>query len=698
MPFSALAAGQRLLVKLELLGVGAYKAGMTQATAATERFAAANRASALASQRATKASFLQNQTTFTLRRTLFYTTLAVGGLTAGIIKMGFEYNNALQQAKVALGPLFRDMPGVLDNTLDRLYEIATLSPFLFKDMTVAFQKMYIAFSGVGITAKDTTDLIAAMTDMLSVAGQTTPANLNRMAVALQHMAYQGRLTGYTVNQLARDGIPIFAILNKELGISSKNLHEIAAMGIPSQKVLDAIVHYARTTPGFAGAAARISNQTLSGAWAQFKDILSRASGSATGGLFTGLQETLAGVNKQLQPLFLARKPITLTNVAEAFNAQLTPASDAIINTFYLLQGVLRGVLYYFGALFWAINAILTPINKLTGLFGQNKLAIKALGIALGIAIGLSITFKAVTFGVTEAIVISRFAVNAYRRAILLLAGTEGILGLIQNWKKWAFALETAKRAGAWNRIPTPGMYKNTGWMARWSRQFLTMMSAATAAVMEFNIASLANPYVLAIVAVVALGTALTVLYFKWKPFHDLVDKTWHLMEKFPFLALLIPVIGQIVFAVVVIKDLYDWFKKLYDLLSKPLSFRIRLPFGIGGGGKKKGGLSFGNIAAAALLAPVSPLGAAAFAGKKLLGLQHGGTIVGGGSALVGEGGPEIVSLPAGASVTPLGPGSAGVARNLGLPEVLNLKTILRVDGKDLAEVVAQHRLDRQARR
>jgi tape measure domain-containing protein len=698
MPFSALAAGQRLLVKLELLGVGAYKAGMTQVTAATERFAAANRASALASQRATKQSFLQHQATFTLRRTLFYTTLAVGGLTAGIIKMGFEYNNALQQAKVALGPLFRDMPGVLSSTLDRLYEIATLSPFLFKDMTQAFQKMYIAFSGVGITAKDTTNLIQSMTDMLAVAGQTTPANLNRMAVALQHMAYQGRLTGYTVNQLARDGIPIFAILNKELGISSKNLHEIAAMGIPSQKVLDAIVHYARTTPGFAGAAARISNQTLSGAWAQFKDILSRASGSATGGLFTGLQETLAGVNKQLQPLFLARKPITLTNVAEAFNSQLTPASDAIINTFYLLQGVLRGVLYYFGSLFWVISKLFYPIDKLTGLFGQNKLAIKALGIALGIAIGLSLTFKAVTFGVTEAIVISRFAVNAYRRAILLLAGTEGILGLIKNWKQWAFALKTVERIPAWQTLSGTRRFgqafKNNSWMARWSRAFLTMMSAATAAVMEFNIASLANPYVLAIVAVVALATALTVLYFKWKPFHDLVDKTWHLMEKYPFLALLIPVIGQIVFAVVVIKDLYNWFKKLYDLLSQPLSFRIRMPFS----GKKKGGLSFGNIAATALLAPVSPLGAAVFGGKKLLGLQHGGTIVGGGSALVGEGGPEIVSIPAGASVTPLGPGSAGVARNLGLPEVINLKTILRVDGKDLAEVISQHRLDRQARR
>ena len=38
------------------------------------------------------------------------------------------------------------------------------------------------------------------------------------------------------------------------------------------------------------------------------------------------------------------------------------------------------------------------------------------------------------------------------------------------------------------------------------------------------------------------------------------------------------------------------------------------------------------------------------------GLQHGGTITRSGAALVGERGPEVVSLPRGAQVAPLGAG------------------------------------------
>jgi hypothetical protein len=64
--------------------------------------------------------------------------------------------------------------------------------------------------------------------------------------------------------------------------------------------------------------------------------------------------------------------------------------------------------------------------------------------------------------------------------------------------------------------------------------------------------------------------------------------------------------------------------------------------------------------------------------------------------MVGEGGPEILTLPAGAQVRPLN----GTTNPMGwqFPPVINLKAILRVDGKDIAQVVAQHRLDREARR
>jgi hypothetical protein len=75
---------------------------------------------------------------------------------------------------------------------------------------------------------------------------------------------------------------------------------------------------------------------------------------------------------------------------------------------------------------------------------------------------------------------------------------------------------------------------------------------------------------------------------------------------------------------------------------------------------------------------------------KKTGLAGGGTVTGAGQFLVGEQGPEVVSLPVGSTVTP------GTAAPLGVG-FLNLTSIIKVDGRQLAEVTSKYRLDAGAR-
>jgi TP901 family phage tail tape measure protein len=77
------------------------------------------------------------------------------------------------------------------------------------------------------------------------------------------------------------------------------------------------------------------------------------------------------------------------------------------------------------------------------------------------------------------------------------------------------------------------------------------------------------------------------------------------------------------------------------------------------------------------------------------GLAAGGTILGGGSVLVGERGPEILNLPRGASVKPLSPG--GIGGENGQPLFVS-KTELYLDRKLLAEEVGKYTAGKLARR
>jgi hypothetical protein len=77
------------------------------------------------------------------------------------------------------------------------------------------------------------------------------------------------------------------------------------------------------------------------------------------------------------------------------------------------------------------------------------------------------------------------------------------------------------------------------------------------------------------------------------------------------------------------------------------------------------------------------------------GLAEGGTIVKGGQVLVGEHGPELLSLPTGASITPLA-APAAVTNALGGQQTLITKVYL--DKRQIAMAVADVTADRKARR
>lgn len=626
---AGLSSAQEILVLLTLKGGPAYVTQMNAAATSTNRLSKSLLVTAANMNMATKRTWLHNQALFTARRYAFYTTLAITALAFGVAKLGLNYLSTIQTARVALRNFF-PTEKVMDDVISRLYTIAALSPLLFKDVLQAFRTMYPAFKGVGISADLTIRTIEAITDALATAGRTSPGQINRIGVQLMHLAAIGRPTGQVILALARNGILVYEALRKELGLTGDEIRNIGQRtDISTKDVMEALWRfYEGPHSPFKGAALRLANKTLEGAWQTFKDILSQAAGTGEAGVFGGLTRFLAGVNMQLAPMLQARKPITLTNIAQAIDHELTPKTHILYRTFLLFSTTLGVIIYELGWFIKILSLVLTPFDKLLDAFGLGNWATKIYAFWLGTVITLWIIGRGVAFAF-----------------ILRMIFMESIV---------------------WGLIIATRIYLGLMVLYR------AIMYRAALTTIMFNIAMYTNPIFLLAAATVLLVAGLTILYFKWRWFHNEVNSTIRFLWNHPLAAWFIPVIGPIIVIIKYLKQVYNWIIRIINAAK-------RLPHGGG-----FGGLGGGVLDAFNTLNPWH---------LRIPHAQRGGRLRRSGLTWVGENGPELLRLPAASVIQPLGlaDGLAGSLAVTIYPQDIYL------EGKKIATVMATAVTDKEAR-
>lgn len=224
--------------------------------------------------------------------------------------------------------------------------------------------------------------------------------------------------------------------------------------------------------------------------------------------------------------------------------------------------------------------------------------------------------------------------------------------------------------------------------------------ALAAAILVLNFALDANPIMLVVVGVVALVAVLILCYKKFKWFHDAVDTVWDILKAtfdwvkshWKLVAVLLG--GPFGAAAVLIIDHFSTIKKA---IGSAVAFIFRVIRGLTSFVKRA--VHMIGSAISAVTHPVQTLtGAlhkgAGFVGGLVPGAATGGVVAQAGQVLVGERGPELLSLPAGASVTPLS--SPAVLAGGGGAQSVIAKVYL--DKRVLATAVAEVGADRKARR
>lgn len=694
MGWGSLSSGQRIEILIQFLGGPQYRAQVNQAALSTRRLGGATAATGLAMRTASRRTAIMSQALYTFRRYAFFGTVAALGLVAGLLKLGYTYLATRDSARAALSPIFKSTKAMNDE-LNYLFKLSKYSPFVLKDMTDALRVMYPSLHGAGMGVKGMNGLLLSMTNILSQSGRTTPAALNRISYAIQHMIYSGRLTGRLVQSLAAAGVNVPELLQR-LGIAHANLSSISRLNISPQSVIKAITEMGQSGI-FKGAAERIAMQSLPGMLQVLRDSLSQFMGIFLSGGYDRFKKqlgSLIGRGGLLDKLSNIK-----TNAGP--QAALMALSTALTGTSGLGQGALL-LAHIFGnignifihsvvpAFVIGLHAlalflpVLYPLNFALGILAHHATIVK--WVLVPLAAWFVITHGAMLgmWAGGKLLNIMMFGnIAAIRKWIAILMVSEGRVATMASLTRlWTLAtkgdiLVRNASTGAIRRqtvgftrlekivILTRARIVSLA-VATWGL-IASMWASATAAYAESGaIGVLVGAltilkwaiFSIPVVGWILLGiSALALLIWKWRGFRDVVVEV-------------LTTIGNFI---------YRW---LIRPLERALGLFRHIPF-IGG-----------------LLGRGAKVIASVATGGIIPAFQHGG-ISPGGPILVGEGGPEVINIPRGSSISPIKKNVQPIAALAGVSGGSNDRPIvvqLVVDRRILAEQVVRAQQDKEARR
>ena len=173
-----------------------------------------------------------------------------------------QFNESLEQTKVALKYLTGDAARG-DSFLYALEDFAAKTPYTLESAAqAARQLMSMSFKDSEVLG-----ILQTLSDASAVSGGSNDA-FNRIVYALGQIRTAGKLMTRDLMQIAQAGIPVFEILQEELGLTAEQVQNIGKEGIGTMEGIEAILN--GLNKRYAGAADEIS-ATTEGLWSTIVD-------------------------------------------------------------------------------------------------------------------------------------------------------------------------------------------------------------------------------------------------------------------------------------------------------------------------------------------------------------------------------------------------------------------------------------------
>jgi tape measure domain-containing protein len=204
--------------------------------------------------------------------------LAAAGVAAAGV--GIKFNASMEQSKVAFTNLLGSSSEA-QGMLDRLYKTAATTPFEFPQLVQSTQKLL----GFGMAAEKVEPTMQAVGDAVAAAGGGTD-QIDKVATALGQIQAKGKVSTEELMQMAESGVPAMKILADQMGITGADLSEKLRKGL-----IDADSGISALVTGIGkryGGMAAAQSKTFNGMLSTLKDNATQTLGVLTGPLFQAL--------------------------------------------------------------------------------------------------------------------------------------------------------------------------------------------------------------------------------------------------------------------------------------------------------------------------------------------------------------------------------------------------------------------------
>ena len=327
------------------------------------------------------------------------------GIMQDLVASSVEFMTNMEQSAIA----FKYLLGSAENSagfLEALQDFAVTSPMDMKGAESAARMLMT----MGFEAESTIAVLRTLTDAATVAGGEMSDTVYRIALALGQMLQSGTVKMQELRQLVNANIPIFDILQEELGLTSEQIANIGDASVDSGKAVMAILSGLQKR--FGGASMEMQ-QTVTGALSATKDSFYVLFNEVMKGPYESFRQKLVQLSNTMQYLAQVARQYGAGGVFEA----IVPER---------LHGVIRNVIGAFMQLGKAIAFLGRIAGQVFG--GMGEIILHILNIILP---PITIMLNAVmqfTYGLLKAYPIIKY----FFSALVLLAIAKPI-GAIFLW-------------------------------------------------------------------------------------------------------------------------------------------------------------------------------------------------------------------------------------------------------------------------
>lgn len=327
------------------------------------------------------------------------------GIMQDLVSSSVEFMTNMEQSAIA----FKYLLGSAENSagfLEALQDFAVTSPMDMKGAEAAARMLMT----MGFQAENTISVLRVLTDAATVAGGEMSDTVNRIALALGQMLQSGTVKMQELRQLVNANIPIFDILQEELGLTAEQIANIGDASVDSGRAVMGILRGLQKR--FGGASLEMQ-QTVTGALSAIKDSFYIVFSEVMAGPYESFRQKLVQLSNTMQYLAQVARQYGAGGVFEAIIPER-------------LHAVIRNVIGAFMQLGQAIAFLGRIAGEVFG--GMGEIILHVLNIILP---PISILLNAVlqfTYGLLKA-----YPIIKYFFAALMLLAIAKPIGAIFLW-------------------------------------------------------------------------------------------------------------------------------------------------------------------------------------------------------------------------------------------------------------------------